>query len=65
LDLKYESVSVAAPKPELTGEAEPNKAVEGWVAFAVDQKDTKPIMTFDPASGGATLRGKVLFFKLF
>lgn len=65
-DLKeYESVSVAAPKPELTGEAEPNKAVEGWVAFAVDQKDTKPIMTFDPASGGAMLRGRVLFFKLF
>jgi len=65
-DLKeYESVSVAAPKPELTGEAEANKPVEGWVAFAVDQKETKPIMTFDPASGGAMLRGKVLFFKLF
>jgi hypothetical protein len=65
-DLKeYESVSVVAPKPELAGEAKANNAVEGWVAFAVGQKETKPIMTFDPASGGAMLRGKVLFFKLF
>jgi hypothetical protein len=65
-DLKeYESISVAAPKPELSGVAEANKAVEGWVAFAVEQKDAKPIMTFDPASGGAMLRGKILFFKLF
>jgi hypothetical protein len=63
--MEYESVSVAAPKPELSGAAEPNKTVEGWVAFMVDQKDAKPIMTFDPASGGAMLRGKVLFFKLY
>ncbi len=62
---EYESVSVVAPKPQLTGTAEGNKVVEGWVAFAVDQKEAKPIMTFDPASGGAMLRGKVLFFKLY
>ncbi len=62
---EYESVSVVAPKPQLSGTAEGDKVVEGWVAFAIDQKEAKPIMTFDPASGGAMLRGKVLFFKLY
>lgn len=62
---QYESVSVAPPEPELRGLVQPGETVEGWVAFAVEQSERKPILTFDPASGGATGRGNILFFKLY
>lgn len=62
---EYPRVSVTAPSPELEGVVKPGDAIEGWVAFAVDQKDSKPVMVFDPDTGGATGRGKTLFFKLF
>lgn len=62
---EYEGVSVTAPKPGLTGMVRAGETAEGWVAFAVDQKEGKPIMTFDPDAGGATGRGKTLFFKLY
>lgn len=62
---EYESVSVMPPKPELRGALRAGDSVEGWVAFLVDQKNRKPLMAFDPASGGATLRGKVLWFQLY
>ena len=62
---EYESVSVTAPKPELTGSVRSGSPVEGWIAFAAEQKESKPMMMFDPASGGAMLRGKILFFKLY
>jgi hypothetical protein len=62
---EYEGVSVVPPKPELSGALRAGGSVEGWVAFLVDQKDRKPLMAFDPASGGATLRGKVLWFQLY
>jgi hypothetical protein len=58
-------VSVSVPKPSLSGRVKPGQSVEGWVAFAVDQKDSKPLMVFDPDSGGATGRGRTLFFKLY
>ena len=62
---EYPRVSVTVPKPALAGMVKPGQSVEGWVAFAVDSKDGKPIMVFDPDTGGATGRGRTLFFKLY
>jgi hypothetical protein len=49
----------------LKGMIKPGETVDGWVAFAVREKDTKPVMVFDPDTGGATGRGRTLFFKLY
>ncbi|MBN1569524.1 MAG: hypothetical protein JXA73_16895 [Acidobacteria bacterium] len=62
---EYPRISVTVPKPALTGMVQPGQSMEGWVAFAVDQKDGKPVMVFDPDTGGATGRGRTLFFKLY
>jgi hypothetical protein len=62
---EYRGVSVSVPKPALAGQLKPGESMEGWVAFAVKQKDTKPLMVFDPDTGGATGRGRTLFFKLY
>jgi hypothetical protein len=62
---EYPKVQVTAPKPALAGRIKPGESAEGWVAFAVDRKDSKPVMVFDPDTGGATGRGKTLFFKLY
>jgi hypothetical protein len=62
---EYPQVSVTVPKPALVGRVNPGDSLEGWVAFAVDRKDSKPVMVFDPDSGGATGRGRTLFFKLY
>jgi hypothetical protein len=63
--MEYPKASVTVPKPSLTGLVKPGQTVEGWVAFAVDRKDAKPVMVFDPDVGGATGRGRTLFFKLY
>jgi hypothetical protein len=62
---EYDRVSVKVPTPALVGRVKPGSSLEGWVAFAVQQKDNKPVMVFDPDTGGATGRGKTLFFKLY
>jgi hypothetical protein len=62
---EYPRISASAPKPALAGRVKPGDSVEGWVAFAVDRKDSKPVMVFDPDTGGATGRGRTLFFKLY
>jgi len=62
---EYPKVTVKAPAPALVGRVKPGDSMEGWVAFAVSQKDQKPVMVFDPDTGGATGRGKTLFFKLY
>jgi hypothetical protein len=62
---EYEKVPVTAPKPALVGRVKSGSSLEGWVAFTVQQKDSKPVMVFDPDTGGATGRGKTLFFKLY
>ncbi|MGD9158130.1 MAG: hypothetical protein PVG39_06980 [Desulfobacteraceae bacterium] len=62
---EYPKVSVTVPAPALKGTVKPGDSFEGWVAFAVDKKDSGPVMVFDPDSGGATGRGKTLFFKLY
>lgn len=63
--MEYPQVSVTVPKPALKGMVKSGDSVEGWVAFAVDKKDSEPVMVFDPDSGGATGRGRTLFFKLY
>jgi hypothetical protein len=62
---EYVGASVTVPKPALVGRVKPGSSLEGWVAFAVHQKDSKPIMVFDPDTGGATGRGKTVFFNLY
>jgi hypothetical protein len=62
---EYARVSLTVPKPALAGRVKPGGSMEGWVGFAVAQKDSKPVMVFDPDTGGATGRGKTLFFKLY
>jgi hypothetical protein len=62
---EYPQVSVSVPKPPLIGTIKAGDSMEGWVAFAVDREDSKPVMVFDPDSGGATGRGRTLFFKLY
>jgi hypothetical protein len=56
---------VTAPKPALVGRIKPGESLEGWVVFAVSQKDAKPLIVFDPDTGGATGRGRTLFLKLY
>jgi hypothetical protein len=62
---EYDAVSVTLPKPALVGRIKSGSSMEGWAAFAVQQKDSKPVMVFDPDTGGATGRGKTVFFKLY
>jgi uncharacterized protein DUF4352 len=62
---QYDGTSAISPKPELKGNVRPGETMEGWLAFEVEQSESKPIMIFDPASGGAIGRGKPLFFKLY
>ncbi len=62
---EYDRVLVTVPKPALVGIVQPGQSVEGWIAFSVDAKDGKPVMVFDPDTGGATGRGRTVFFKLF
>ena len=62
---EYPQVSVTPPHPVLEGTVTPDDSMEGWVAFAVEVEDSEPVMVFDPDSGGATGRGRTLFFKLY
>ena len=62
---EYESPSVVPPKPELNGSLRSGHSLEGWVVLSVAKDDSKPLMLFDPASGGAMSRGKVIWFQLY
>jgi len=60
----YETPSIVLPKPELSGSLRSGSSIDGWRVFQVSREDNKPLMSFDPASGGGMLRGKVLWFQL-
>ena len=60
----YETPSIVPPKPELSGSLRSGSSIEGWRVLQVSREDNKPLMSFDPASGGGMLRGKVLWFQL-
>ena len=62
---EFDKPAITAPAPMLVGRVEPGKSIEGWVAFAVDTNDARPIMVFDPDTGGGTGRGMTLFFRLY
>jgi hypothetical protein len=62
---EYETPSVVIPEPGLSGNLRSGKSFEGWRAFLVHQGDSKPLMTFDPASGGGVSRGKIIWFQLY
>jgi hypothetical protein len=62
---EYEAPSVVMPKPSLSGNLRSGESFEGWRAFLVDQGDRKPLMAYDPASGGGMSRGKVVWFQLY
>jgi len=62
---EYETPSVVPPKPELSGSLRSGHSLEGWLVFSVAKDDSKPLMAFDPASGGAMSRGKVIWFQLY
>lgn len=61
----YAPVSVTVPEPALAGKVSAGESREGWIVFSVDQNDERPVMVFNPDSGGATGRGRTLFFKLY
>jgi hypothetical protein len=63
--IEYPMVSLTAPEPRLFGRVKSGDSIEGWVAFAVASQDSKPVMVFDPDTGGATGRGRTLFFKIY
>jgi len=61
----YDGITLPPPEPALQGPIKAGETREGWLAFAVEQSESQPILIFDPASGGATGRGNILFFKLY
>lgn len=62
---EYETPSITLPDPALKQTVFADKYVEGWICLAVKIKDKRPLLMFDPSSGGAWSRGKISFFKLY
>lgn len=62
---QYDSTSATPPNPVLQGPVRAGETAEGWLVFQVEQGESKPVLTFDPSSGGATGRGNILFFQLY
>lgn len=62
---QYDSTQATPPVPALSGPLRAGQAKEGWLVFEVEQQEDKPVLTFDPSSGGATGRGNLVFFKLY
>ena len=62
---EYDNPSVKPPEPALKQTVFADKYVEGWICVAVKKKDARPLLMFDPSSGGAWSRGKISFFKLY
>ena len=62
---EYETPEVVIPEPMLRRTVSADQYAEGWVALSVNKEDVKPLLMFDPSSGGAWSRGKISFFKLY
>lgn len=62
---EYETPAVVLPKPQLMRTVSADEYAEGWIALRVRKQDTQPLLMFDPSSGGAWSRGKILFFRLY
>ena len=62
---EYESPSLILPEPALKQTVFADKYAEGWICLAVKKSDSRPLLMFDPSSGGAWSRGKISFFRLY
>ncbi|GEM_PF-800323 len=61
----YQAAAVALPGPELSGDVGSGESLEGWVAFAVAQTDSKPLMTFNANPAGGVTLGGGMWFQLY
>lgn len=62
---EYETPAVVLPEPRLKRTVAADQYAEGWIALKVRKQDAQPLLMFDPSSGGAWSRGKILFFRLY
>lgn len=62
---EYTTPKATAPDPVLKGRIPANQPAEGWIVLSVKKDDPRPLLMFDPSSGGAWSRGKINFFKLY
>ena len=62
---EYRTPKTTVPDPALKGRVPANQPAEGWIAVSVKKDDPKPLLMFDPSSGGAWSRGKIIFFRLY
>ena len=62
---EYESPEIILPEPSLKRTVASGQYAEGWIGLKVMKKDKKPLLMFDPSSGGAWSRGKLVFFRLY
>jgi len=62
---EYDAPTVVLPEPKLKRIVSADQYAEGWIALVVKKQDSRPLLMFDPSSGGAWSRGKFSFFKLY
>ena len=55
----------ACPEPRLNGILKPGDSLEGWLAFLVPQKVSKPLMVFREDVGQVSHRGGGTWFHLY
>jgi len=58
-------ILAVSPKPSLSGTLKPGDALEGWLAFLVPQKLSKPLMVFREDVGVVSHSGGGTFFQLY
>jgi hypothetical protein len=63
--MQYETPSVEPPNPKLGGKLYSGDSAEGWLAFQVEQDDSKPLMTFTAEPAGAIEHGGGIWFQLY
>jgi hypothetical protein len=62
---EYTTPKTNVPEPALKGRIPANQPAQGWIAVSVKKDDPRPLLMFDPSSGGAWSRGKIIFFRLY
>ena len=62
---EYETPGIVIPEPVLRRTVSADQYAEGWIVLTVKKEDERPLLMFDPSSGGAWSRGKISFFKLY
>ena len=62
---EYEAPSITLPDPVLKSTVSAKQYAEGYIGLKVSKQDKRPLLMFDPSSGGAWSRGKISFFRLY